>query len=106
MIRTISLSNSPLKDSSQKRNGLESTIWNWMKYSTMNTIQQSSNGARSNSKRKGLQKVNVLEVAMCKTADWTLTLKTSVKTQQLPVYKCGGFLMHLLGMDWVNTEKH
>lgn len=37
----------------------------------MNAIQQSSNGARSTSKRKGLQKVNVLEVVMFQIADWT-----------------------------------
>lgn len=71
MIRTISLSNSPLKDNSQKKNALGSTIWNWMRYPTMNAIQQSSNGARSTSKRKGLQKVNVLEVVMFQIADWT-----------------------------------
>lgn len=34
-------------------------------------IQQPSNGARSTSKRKGLQKTNLLEVALFKTADWT-----------------------------------
>lgn len=38
---------------------------------TMNAIQQSSNGARSASKRKGLQKFSVLEVAMFQIADWT-----------------------------------
>lgn len=37
----------------------------------MKAIQQSSNGARSTSKIKGLQKVNVLEVIMFLIADWT-----------------------------------
>lgn len=63
VIKSTSLSSSPLQDSSQKRNGLGDAVWNLMKYPTTTAIQQSNNRHRSTSKRKGVQKVNVLEAS-------------------------------------------